>query len=191
MSVSWCTDVDGTTTSTVETQTEVEDQLPTAPRPPRPLDQCVNILNSAVWQRLDTFYAVSQETTLISDAIASMYISHCCFSTECPPACYLPFCSECPPACYMPFWVPTCLLHAILSAHLPATSHSECPPACYMPFWVPTCPIQAVPHVNLISPVDLWYSFWFSCHCFLFLHYHINLPRCVKNDKCKCSIQGS
>ena len=122
MSVSWCTDVDGTTTSTVETQTEVEDQLSTAPRPPRPLDQCVNILNSAVWQRLDTFYAVSQETTLISDAIASMYISHCCFSTECSPP------------CYMPFWVPTCLVHAILSTHLPATCHSECPPARYKPF---------------------------------------------------------
>lgn len=43
-------DVDMSTTSTVETQTEdsltAENQLPTEPRPPRPVDVCVAILNS-------------------------------------------------------------------------------------------------------------------------------------------------
>jgi len=43
-------DVESATTSTIETQTEAVENQPTTerPRPPRPLDECVAILNSVV-----------------------------------------------------------------------------------------------------------------------------------------------
>ena len=51
-------DIDSTTTTkTTETQTEdsptVEFQLPAEPRPPRPINECVAILKSAVWPCLN------------------------------------------------------------------------------------------------------------------------------------------